>query len=61
MVNEGNDSESENVLMTPLDVALPLNLDEAVSIRSLPVTAPPSQLLLRVSHDVGRDFTSEMM
>lgn len=41
MVNEGNDSESENVLMTPLDAALPLNLDEAVPIRSLPVTAPP--------------------
>lgn len=36
MVNEGDDSECENVLMTPLREALPLNLDEALLIRSLP-------------------------
>lgn len=35
MVNEVDDSECENVLMTPLREALPLNLDEALSIRSL--------------------------
>lgn len=36
MVNEVDDSECENVLMTPLREALPLNLDEALSIISLP-------------------------
>lgn len=41
MVNEGDDSECENVLMTPLREALPLNLDEAVSIRSLPTPPTP--------------------
>lgn len=35
MVNEVDDSECEHVLMTPLREALPLNLDEALSIRSL--------------------------
>lgn len=54
MVNERNDTECENVLMTPLETAL---LEEAVSIR--PPT--PYHLLPRVSHDVGRDFSLEMM
>lgn len=43
MVNEGNDSEFENVLMTPLETALPLNLEEAVSIRSPTLSPTPSQ------------------
>lgn len=46
MVNERNDSECENVLMTPLETALSLNLEEAVSIRPPPTTHPlpsPSQ------------------
>lgn len=30
MDNEGNDSEFENMLMTPLETAIPLNLEEAV-------------------------------
>lgn len=28
--NEGNDSEFENMLITPLETAIPLNLEEAV-------------------------------
>lgn len=39
MVNEGNDSEFENVLMAPLETTLPLNLEETVSIVT-PTTDP---------------------
>lgn len=59
MVNEVDDSECENVLMTPLREALPLNLDEALSIRSLPTPLAafagfPGMLM-------GGDFTSAMI
>lgn len=55
MVNQGNHSEFENMLMSPLETAIPLNLEEAV----FPSQAP--WLPLSVFHDVGRDFALEMM
>lgn len=43
MVNEENDSGFENMLMTPLEIAIPLNLEEAL-FPSQPSLLPVMQL-----------------
>lgn len=50
MVNEGNDSIFENMLMAPLETAIPQNLEQA----TFSITSPGS--LWRLPLRVGRDF-----